>query len=227
MGKRIDLTGQDFGRLRVVKHAGTTADGHALWLCQCTCGKEVFVSGNALRRGNTKSCGCYNRDVSTARIVAKNTTHGGTGTRLFRIWSNMKTRCYNPNAINYDNYGGRGITVCDEWRDDFTTFREWALANGYTNSLTLDRIDNDRGYSPDNCRWATIKEQMNNRRSNTVVSYGGEAHTVTEWAAIIGIAPDALLYRINCGRYTVEQALTLPKMRKREPARRRMGGANA
>lgn len=214
MGTRIDMTGQDFGRLHVVEYAGTVS-GRATWRCRCSCGNEIVVTGKRLRSGNTKSCGCYNLDVATNRIVALNTVHGGSHSRLFRIWSGMKTRCYNKHATNYKDYGGRGITMCSEWAANFAPFRLWALENGYADNLSIDRIDNNRGYSPDNCRWASAKQQNNNRRSNTKVEYNGEIHSVSEWAEIIGIASDTLLHRLNCGRFSIEQALTLPKMRRR------------
>lgn len=155
-----DLTGEQFNRLRVIGQAEKSRCGRTRWKCRCTCGKEVIVQGAHLVSGHTQSCGCYNKD----RIKETFVTHGGTGTRLFRIWSSMKTRCYNQKSKTYGYYGGRGITVCDEWLHDFEAFRAWALSNGYHNELTLDRIDCDEGYSPSNCRWATWHEQRINQR---------------------------------------------------------------
>lgn len=143
------------------------------------------------------------------------TTHGGSKTRLFRIWQYMKKRCYNKHAINYDRYGGRGITVCQEWRDSFETFRDWAIANGYHESLSIDRIDNDGPYSPENCRWATVKEQGNNRRSTHLVTYNGETHSIKEWSEITGIAKSTIGNRLKAGR-TPEEALTRPVRGHRE-----------
>ena len=169
MGKLIDLTGQRFGRLTVIERAGKDYIGQAMWRCRCDCGNVTVVAGGNLRTGNTKSCGCYGHELTIGGYRSR--THGGTcdggkRTRLYRIWRAMKTRCYNLNAQNYKDYGGRGITICPEWLHDFVAFRDWALSHGYRDDLSIDRIDNDKGYSPDNCRWATAKEQRANQRSN-------------------------------------------------------------
>lgn len=140
--------------------------------------------------------------------------HGGTGTRLHKIWSSMKERCSRPTHSYYADYGGRGIAVCEEWRNDFPTFKKWAEANGYADNLTIDRKDVNGDYSPDNCRWATMREQQNNKRSNHLVSLNGVTHTITEWADILGINKTTIKERLRCG-WSEEQALTTPVRKRR------------
>lgn len=142
--------------------------------------------------------------------------HGCTKTRLFKIWSSMQERCYRPKHKHFKDYGGRGITVCDEWKANFLAFKEWAETNGYTDKLTLDRKDVEGNYTPENCRWATMKEQQNNRRNNHYVELNGISHTITEWSEILGIKKTTIKERLKCG-WTDEEALTKP-VRKRSGA---------
>ncbi len=161
--RTVDLAGQRFGKLVAIGPTAERSSGRVVWECICDCGKPAFAQSSHLVSGHTKSCGCYSREKTTEM----NTTHGCTHTRLYRIWTSMKTRCTNPKSKTYDYYGGRGIGICSEWMDDFSTFHNWAINNGYAEELTIDRINGDRNYSPDNCRWATWHEQrINQRRSN-------------------------------------------------------------
>lgn len=181
----IDMTGQRIGRLTVVQRAPQNdAKGTAMWICVCDCGETRTLRGAVLRSGKTVSCGCYNRD--------RQTSHGGSKTRLYQIWINMRRRCTDQREKDYPRYGGRGITICPEWSASFETFRDWALANGYRNDLTLERRNNDGPYSPENCKWATLQEQANNRRDNVTVTVNGKTHTLAEWERILGIRYGAL-----------------------------------
>lgn len=160
----MDLVGQKFGRLSVIDRTENSKSGGTRFICKCDCGNEVVVVGGNLRSGNTTSCGCFHKERVAAMNREVKVTHGKTHTRLYTIWTDMKQRCKNVNDRCYDIYGGRGITVCDEWANDFENFYEWAMSNGYQDSLSIDREDNDKGYCPSNCRWATAKDQANNRR---------------------------------------------------------------
>ncbi len=167
MGKFIDLTGQRFGRLTVIKRIGTK-NSSPLWECVCDCGRTTQVTTSRLRSENTRSCGCIHHEQLSARNKA-NAKHGHEGERLYGVWRAMKQRCLDPNRKDFCNYGERGITVCHEWLKDYAAFRAWALSSGYDPNApymacTLDRINVNKGYSPDNCRWVDMKTQANNRR---------------------------------------------------------------
>ena len=174
MKSPIDLTGKRFGRLVVVRMSDRKRGNNRLWECACDCGAFTYVRGDGLKSGKTQSCGCRARELSSERAKGRpvNETHGlsvdasGKRRRLYRIWASMKTRCNNPHATNYAFYGGRGIRVCEAWSNDFAAFYLWAINNRYAEELTLDRINPDGNYEPMNCRWATLKEQANNRRNS-------------------------------------------------------------
>lgn len=191
-----DLTGNKYGKLLVVEKAKKRSGGNYFWICACDCGDFSVVRGTYLVQGHTKSCGCMRKE--SLRDVAN--VHGKSGSRIYRIWQNMRRRCYNENFVSYPNYGMRGIEVCDEWRNDFLVFYDWAMANGYRDDLTLDRINNDGPYSPENCRWATVKEQSNNKRDTLYFSCCGTTDTLANWARKVGVPYNRLYYLLRCGR---------------------------
>ena len=190
--------GEKYNRLTVIR----TLEGRKV-LCRCECGNETIVFEDNLKRGHTRSCGCLKAEIIAA---GAHTKHGGRHTRLYEIWRSMKQRCSNPNKINYERYGGRGISVCEEWKNSYQAFREWALSNGYRDDLSLDRIDNSGNYEPSNCRWETATAQSNNRRSNHTLTVNGETHTIAEWARITGINQGNILARVRLG-WSPEKAL--------------------
>lgn len=202
MGAFRDITGQRFGRLTVQEMSPSKSNGQIMWVCRCDCGNIITVLGNDLKRGHTKSCGCFRKESTRTQ----NTKHGFRHTRIYKAWMNMKARCYILSSKDYKNYGGRGIAVCDEWRNDFKTFYDWSMANGYRDNLTIDRIDTNGGYCPENCRWVTLKTQANNTRRNHFVEYKGKRHTLSEWSEITGIKAGTLWYRVTHG-WTAEKAL--------------------
>lgn len=166
MRKINDLSGQRFGRLTVIELAKERKNGRIMWICQCECGNYTEVRGTNLSCGHIKSCGCLKKEYTSSR-----STHKQSQSRLYGVWHGMINRCYNPKTINYKDYGGRGITVCEEWRSSFQSFSDWAYSNGYDknaprNQCTLDRINPNGDYCPENCRWATWDMQMNNTRKS-------------------------------------------------------------
>lgn len=203
----IDLAGQRFGRLTVIGREGTVY-GQASWLCSCSCGKQTVVRGHSLRNGDTHSCGCLAAEQASARLKK----HGKTHAKLFSVWSGMLARCYKTWHKSFEAYGGRGVAVCEEWQQDFMSFYTWAHENGYRDTLTLDRINNDGNYEPSNCRWATPREQGNNRRTNTFVTINGESKTIANWAREYAIMPDTIYGRIRRG-WDAEAAVLTPVRR--------------
>ena len=201
-----DLTGLRFDRLVVIRRADNYKNGASRWECKCDCGKIKTISGYSLTAGKTKSCGCFHDE-------GNHITHGMSNGRLYTIWCNMKRRCKSKAA---KNYGGRGITVCAEWAGCFETFRDWALANGYREDLTIERKDPNGDYCPENCTWATMVEQQNNKRDNHMISFRGKTQTLQQWANETGIKAATIRYRLRKG-WSVDIALTKsPNQQKEE-----------
>ena len=194
-----DRTGIKYGKLTCTDKFERRGK-RIYWFCKCECGNEKWVSAQNLLVA--KSCGCSNK--------TSHTIHGMTGTRIHETWNHMIQRCRNEKHPYFKDYGGRGITVCDEWlgTEGFIRFNEWAMTNGYQDNLTLDRIENDKGYSPNNCRWVDQLTQNNNKRSNKRYEYNGESHTISEWARIYGIKYTTLDTRLNKRGWDIEKALT-------------------
>lgn len=198
--------GRRFERLEIIEYVKG-----GRFICKCDCGNMTKVVPKNLLDGAIKSCGCLS--------IENSTTHGESKTRLYGILNGMKQRCYNPNTENYDDYGGRGITVCDEWLEDYTIFRDWAMNNGYSEELSIDRIDNDKGYFPENCRWATDSIQNSNRRPNKkprnkiLWKINGETKPMTEWCEQYGLSYQTVKYRIDKIGLAPYEALTMDKSR--------------
>lgn len=212
LGRHIlDLTGLRFGRLVVKKFHHRDRD--TWWECICDCGRTTIVRTNHLRSGNTSSCGCY--------LVDSHIVHGDANTRLYHIWINMKARCCNPNHPRYKDYGGRGITICSEWREDFQNFKDWALnKGGYSDHKSIDRIDNNKrecGYSPENCRFTNDVVQANNKNNNYRLTMDGRTQTLSEWAREYGIHPKTLQSRIVRSGWSIKDALTRDVVKEDKP----------
>lgn len=209
MPELIDLTGQKFGRLTVIARSDDKRK-EVRWECRCACGNQTTVTSISLRKGTTRSCGCLRKETTARRRA----THGKAKSRLYITWKGIKSRIHNKNERDYEYYGGRGIGVCPEWEDDFQAFHDWAIANGYADDLTIDRIDNNKNYSPDNCRWVDMKTQNNNKRSNKQITFRGKTQNLSQWAKELGIPRTALSNRIHVSGWSIERALTTPVKKK-------------
>jgi len=188
-----NLSGNTFGRLIAVGPVGRGKNGHIEWLCICICASDVIVLATDLSRKHTTSCGCYNKQ----RVKESATSHGMYGSPEYNSWRGMRYRTTNTDAPNWHMYGGRGIKCCEKWGRFENFFADMGKMPSKTH--TIDRIDNEGDYTPDNCRWATHKQQARNRRSNHILTYKGRSLCVTEWAEIIGIKPNTIFYRISKG----------------------------
>lgn len=208
MDYRIDLTGQRFCKVIVIGFHDKVRNA-SRWKCKCDCGKEFVAYSATLRSGKTKSCGCRTGEIAKETM----TTHGLSDTRLHIIWIQMRGRCEKPKNDAYKDYGGRGIKVCDEWAY-FINFYHWAMANGYKDGLSLDRIDNDGNYSPSNCRWANQKQQCRNTRRNRAITFNNKTLCMAEWSEISGVPYDTLRARIDKLGWSFEDAISKPIRRR-------------
>ncbi len=203
MGALRDLTGLKFGRLTVIERAGSSKDYKAKWLCRCDCGSTCIVLGKYLFNGKTKSCGCFRKEVTQKRATVHGDTVNGKRSALHGVLHGMKSRCYNPNCSEYKNYGGRGIRVCEEWLNDYKAFREWALSNGFKAGLTIERVDVNGNYCPENCTWISLKDQQYNK--TTSVKYEGLCEN--QWADRLRVTRSALNIYRRRHNVTLEQAV--------------------
>lgn len=205
-----DLTGQKFSRLRVLRQVENNHHNQTQWLSRCECGTEIVTRSMDLTTGNTKSCGCLKADVQRERMAAANFKHGasihGERSRAYIAWMNIIQRCENENVPNYGRYGGRGIRVCERWRNSFADFL--ADMGDAPVGYSIDRKDNDKDYSPENCRWASKKVQANNMSTNFVIEFAGERHSLQEWSRLTGIPRKTISNRINRLGWSIQEALT-------------------
>ena len=212
MGKPILLTkGMRFGKLTVLEfsHRKKRSNGYYrnYWLCKCDCGNEKIIEESHIKSGHTKSCGCLNIEKF------KNFNHGKSNTRLYKIYNDIKKRCLNKNCKNYKDYGGRGITMCDEWLNDFMNFYNWSMENGYKENLTIDRIDVNGNYEPSNCRWVTMKIQQNNKTNNHLITYNNKIQNIMLWCMELNLDYYTILQRIKKLKWDIDRVFLTPTKR--------------
>jgi hypothetical protein len=213
--------GKKYGNLEIIEYKKSR------FVCRCNCGKEITVVPSNLIRGKIVSCGCVNAMKTSDRMTVHGDCKNGNRARLYRIYRGMIDRCTNPKSDNYANYGGRGIDICADWTNNYIAFREWALNNGYSDELSIDRIDNDKGYSPDNCRWTTLGVQRANQRPHKehskkiVWEINGEIKSAIEWCKQYDISVPTVMYRINKKGLSPFEALTMNKITSGRPKKAR------
>ena len=196
MSKRFqNLQGQRFGKLVAIEFIEINKNKKSVWRFKCDCGNEKNIIVSNVKNGRTSSCGCEHKKQLSNRVKK----HGYCGAKLYTIWIDMKDRCFNPNNTSYSNYGGRNIKVCNEWKHDFKTFKEWAFKNGYKEGLSIERINNNKDYSPNNCKFISFLDQNKNKRSNKYVTIDGETKTISEWSRVVGINRNTISRRISKG----------------------------
>ena len=219
-----DRTGEKIGRLTIIcrdkDFIGKNGAKRKMWKCKCDCGNVVSVRDDSLNGKHTLSCGCLHKERASEvgkKVGGRKTKEGVSREPLYNTWYLMIYRCNNPKSKAYHNYGERGIEVCEEWDnglEGYKKFKEWALSNGYDGVNTLDRIDNNKGYAPDNCRWVTDAEQNRNKRNNKWITYNGETHIEADWERILGFKRGVLNRRFGIG-WSVEEALSTPVGKRR------------
>lgn len=214
-----DLTGKVFDRLTVIEFSHKEIDNRGkykyFWKFRCECGNEVIRRADGLKDKGIKSCGCYRKEVlkeHNFKINNPNKTHGKSNTRLYKIYSKMKERCYYEKYPEYYLYGGRGISICEEWLNDFMNFYNWSMQNGYKEDLSIDRIEVEGNYEPTNCRWSDNITQANNKRNNIKLTYEGETHTLPEWSRILNLPYSTLADRLRKGK-SIKEILNPIKLR--------------
>lgn len=205
-----DVTGQKFGRLTAIQFIENDKQNKPCWLFKCDCGKSKIIRLYSVKNGRARSCGCFAKELSI--ILGKSKiTHGdashANGLRIYRIWNGMKSRCNSPKRTNYYQ---RGINICDEW-EKYLPFKKWALSHGYSDDLTIDRIDNNGNYSPENCRWVSMTEQNRNKRTSVYLTLNGITKHINEWVSMMGINKSTLRSRLRRG-WTIQKALATPKL---------------
>lgn len=208
MSKYIDITGQIFGRLTVIKRVENNKHNQVQYLCLCKCGNKKIITKNGLINGNYKSCGCLKKEQD--KINLKSPTHNMSNTRLYNIWRGMKWRCTSKKNKRRKFYLDKNINVCDEWKNNFMSFYKWAIDNGYNDNLTIDRINNNGDYEPDNCRWATYTEQNNNQSTSKKYIYKNKTYTLKELSGMTGIKLPTLYQRLEQSKWEINKAINTP-----------------
>lgn len=200
-----DLTGMAFGKLKVIGRGDPpTMAGSTMWQCVCECGVEKTYRSWDLRYGKVLSCGCHKAEA----IGGRRRVHGDSNSKLYNVWSAMRRRCLSPSCKDYQDYGARGITICEEW-DDYIAFKKWALDNGYKAGVSIDRINNDLGYRPDNCRFVGLRTQANNKRNNSLITACGKTMTLAQWSRHTGINRTTISARINIYGWSLDEAVSI------------------
>jgi len=204
--KLRNLTGKKFGMLRVIKYLQADRNGNRVWLCECDCGKSREVTSFKLTNGEVGSCGCFRKPKAVKRVESVSITN------FYSTWKSMIYRCENPKEPAYKDYGGRGISVCEEWHN-LNKFKDWFLNSGFQVGLSIDRINNNGNYEPSNCRWATDEEQANNTRANVYYEFDGEKMTIAQICKVVNLGYSRLHALIHYGKFSVEEAIKIERER--------------